>query len=612
MKKKIYSSGYHAFKTYKRYLRKRARLVTAGLGFGGKMDFLNKRIEKLKFFLSAILKKSKMATAAASLILSLNATSGRAQSFIAPVTNPYGLTSVSYTRSAPAFADLDDDGDLDMMAGDGYYGEFVYFENTGTATNPAFGTSLVNPFGLSSLGFYSRNTPTFGDLDGDGDFDMMVGSNLGSGAAYDYSEGNIFFYENIGDAVNPSFAAPISNAFGITIPSYSYSYYIFGLANESDPTLVDIDSDGDLDMYVGNGSSGDIYYYENSGSPSSAVFDTPIVELNISTYNITPDFADFDGDGDFDLFGGDEYGNVYYSENTGTNLAPVFAAAIQNPYVDLQSIGYSSNVALADLDADSDVDIMSGDLYGDFYYFEQCTAPVAPSNVTPADDLALCIGESTTLTVSGVGTIGWYDASTGGNFLGAGTSFLTGVLSADATYYVQDSTCVEGPRTAVLVNVGPPPSVATTLSGITISAVQTGATYQWVTCPTFANASGTSTNQNYTPSANGQYAVIVNNSGCVDTSTCTTISTVGIEQNEGLGNLVVYPNPTDGNFTIDLGESHDQVLIQITNSLGQLVQNSVYNEVQLIDIQLDSESGIYFVEITTTEGLRSKVKLVIK
>ncbi len=608
MRKKLYSSAYHAFKSYNKYLRKRARLIAAGLSSGDKMEFLNKRIEKLKFVLTAILKKSKMATAAASLVLTLNATSANGQTFIAPVTNPYGLTSVATYRSAPAFADLDNDGDLDMMSGEGYYGNFEYFENTGSATVPAFGSVQVNPFGLSDLGYYSRNTPTFGDLDGDGDFDMMVGSRNGYG--------DIYYFENTGDATNPAFAAPVTNGFGITIPTITYTYgyysYTYSLADDSDPALVDIDADGDLDMYVGNSNDGDVYFYENTGTALIPSFDTPVITLNISSYDITPDFADIDGDGDFDLFGGEEYGNIYYSENTGTNLAPVFASAVMNPFTDLQNVGENTNIALADLDDDGDVDIMLGEFNGDFFYFEQCTAPVAPVNSTPVADLSICNGESTTLTATGLGTLGWYDSSTGGNYIGGGTSFLTGALTSNTTFYVQDSTCVEGPRLAVDVVVNPIPNVGTSLSGITLSADLAGATYQWVTCPSYANASGMSTNQNYTPSSNGQYAVIVSNLGCSDTSTCTTISTVGIEQNAMLDDLAVYPNPTDGNFTIDLGQSFDQITVQITNSLGQVVQNSVYNNLQLIAIELDSESGIYFVEIITSEGLKSKVKLVIK
>ena len=104
MKKRNYSSGYHAFKSYQRYLRKKARLTSAGFSSGDKLNFLNKRIEKLKLFLSTILKKSKVATAAASVILTLNSGSANGQTFISPVTNPYGLNSTSSYRSAPAFA----------------------------------------------------------------------------------------------------------------------------------------------------------------------------------------------------------------------------------------------------------------------------------------------------------------------------------------------------------------------------------------------------------------------------------------------------------------------------------------------------------------------------
>ncbi|MBK9192050.1 MAG: T9SS type A sorting domain-containing protein [Crocinitomicaceae bacterium] len=517
---------------------------------------------------------------------------------------------------APAFADIDGDGDFDIMSGD-YYGNFTYYENTGTAASPAFAASVANPFNLSNLGYGGRNTPTFGDLDNDGDFDMMVGSNLGTGMPYDYSQGNIYYYENIGDANNPDFDAPVMNALGITIPSITYTYgpytYTYGLADQSDPTLVDIDNDGDLDMYVGNGEYyGDIYFYENTGDASNPAFALPLVAASIGSYALTPDFADIDNDGDFDMFNGEIEGNIYFSENIGTNVAPVFAAEIQNAFTDLQDIGYYANIEFVDLDDDGDLDLLVGELYSAFYYFEQCTAPLAPTDDTPSGDLTICSSETTTLMAGGLGTLGWYDAASGGNYLGNGSSFTTGVLSSDMTYYVQDSTCVEGPRTAIDVTVNPLPDNGTSLSGITLSADLTGATYQWVVCPGYTNASGTSTSQNYTPSVDGDYAVIVTNLGCSDTSTCTTISGVGLEQYEPLTNFNVYPNPTEGNFTLDLGQNFDQVTVLVSNSLGQIVLNNSYNEQQLINIQLNDETGIYFVEVLTSEGLRSKVKLVVK
>ena len=87
-------------------------------------------------------------------------------------------------RSSPATADLDGDGDLDALIGE-RFGSTLYFENTGSATSPAFAAPVTNPFGLSAVG--SNSTPATADLDGDGDLDAFIGE--------DYGE--TFFFENI-------------------------------------------------------------------------------------------------------------------------------------------------------------------------------------------------------------------------------------------------------------------------------------------------------------------------------------------------------------------------------------------------------------------------------
>jgi hypothetical protein len=102
--------------------------------------------------------------------------------------NPFGLDS-AYYWSSPALADLDGDGDLDLLSGS-YYGLlYYYYENTGTKTNPQFATSQTNPFGLTPPpGYTYFASPTFADLDNDGDMDLMVGT-----AGYG---GKLYYYEN--------------------------------------------------------------------------------------------------------------------------------------------------------------------------------------------------------------------------------------------------------------------------------------------------------------------------------------------------------------------------------------------------------------------------------
>jgi hypothetical protein len=80
-------------------------------------------------------------------------------------------------------------------------------------------------------------------------------------------------------------------------------------------------------------------------------------------------------------------------------------------------------------------------------------APAAPV----ATDTVICTGTNAQLYATGTGTLGWYDAATGGNYLGAGNSYNTPALNTSTTYYVQDSSCTASPsRTAVVVTVNPP------------------------------------------------------------------------------------------------------------------------------------------------------------
>ncbi|CCC97339.1 FG-GAP-like repeat-containing protein [Azospirillum baldaniorum] len=182
------------------------------------------------------------------LFLFRNAGTSAAPSFTLEATNPFGLSGVGY-KAAPVFVDLDGDGDLDLVVGKS--SGLVAFENIGTTTQPSFTLVGTNPYGLGNVQDYS--TPVFADIDNDGDLDMLVGETNNSGAPYG---SDIYFYRNVGTATQPSFTLAGTNPFGLTR----------GTASMIAPSLFDIDGDGDLDAMVGQGS-GTLSVYRNIAPP---------------------------------------------------------------------------------------------------------------------------------------------------------------------------------------------------------------------------------------------------------------------------------------------------------------------------------------------------------
>jgi len=235
--------------------------------------------------------------------------------FGSPITDPFNIESSDFYLSFHTVADIDADGDFDVIqiALDSMTNEnqFIFLENIGTTEVPDFVIGDPNPFGLVAL---QEGTVTLGvdlaDLDNDGDFDLVI-NHIGNADTY-FLDSRFYYFENIGDAQNPSFADHIESPFGLETST--------GVSIGSN--FVDIDKDGDFDLITNQYTpySSTIIYYENTGAPSNPLFTSSDSGLNgLENDNIvyTLSFADLDDDGDVDAVTTpfDELVQTQYFEN---------------------------------------------------------------------------------------------------------------------------------------------------------------------------------------------------------------------------------------------------------------------------------------------------------
>jgi hypothetical protein len=150
----------------------------------------------------------------------------------------------------------------------------------------------------------------------------------------------------------------------------------------SKPAFVDIDGDGDKDVFIGS-RGGAISYYKNTGTSTAPVFTLQSGAsnpLNISVPYSSPAFVDIDGDGDMDVFIGQNNGSVVYYKNTGTSTAPVFTlqTGASNPLNSVSTLSGYATPAFVDIDGDGDFDAFIGGQTGVIYYYKNTGTSTAP------------------------------------------------------------------------------------------------------------------------------------------------------------------------------------------------------------------------------------------
>ncbi len=303
--------------------------------------------------------------------------------------NPWdGATTTG--RSAPAFGDLDGDGDKDLLVGQSD-GALLYFENTGSASSPVFvaRTGSNNP--LNGVDVGDSAMPVFGDMDGDGDLDLVVGR----------MDGTVAYFRNTGTAAAASF---------VEQTDAGNPWSALDVGRDSSPALGDIDGDGDLDLISGN-EFGTLGFFRNTGSVLVPSFTqitgaaNPVEGVAAGFWGqdwSTPAFIDLDRDGDLDLIVGGTLGAFRYFDNTGTAATPTYVerTGSANP-LDGKTVNFGSNPALFDIDADGDPDLVSGDANSGVLTYYQNTIPyraIVTISVMAIDDPMTLTGLSPSIT----------------------------------------------------------------------------------------------------------------------------------------------------------------------------------------------------------------------
>lgn len=242
--------------------------------------------------------------------------------------------------SIPVLVDLNGDGLKDLLVATNYRYKSVLdketrimsFYNTGSNLVPVFSFVSDDWMNFSTSGLGLRVVPTFGDLDGDGDLDMIVGTETG----------HVHYYENTGGAGPMNFSTPP------VLQMQDDQGSIINVSSFSTPSLFDLNNDGLLDLVIGSRMGG-MFYYRNNGNssvPSFELITNDLGSVDVSTpfnpesYSV-PQFIRHNDT--LHLFVGNREGSIHYYTDLENNLfhGGIFSQ-ISSSYAGINTSGFSA------------------------------------------------------------------------------------------------------------------------------------------------------------------------------------------------------------------------------------------------------------------------------
>ena len=228
-------------------------------------------------------------------------------------------------------------------------------------------------------------------------------------------------------------------------------------------------------------------------------------------------------------------------------------------------------------------------------------ADITAPSATPPDDVVACDGSVTSIGLTDVTdncatpvvTYEFTGATTGSGSGDASTEmFNPGVTTV--TYTLDDGNG-NSSQYQFTVTYQEVDDIVVTEDGGTLTVETTG-TYQWINCDDKTIVEG-QTASTFRPGVTGEYAVIVTQGACSDTSECYTLDYTGIADILDQ-DYEVYPNPAHSYVTIDMANEHSNVTIKVFDMTGNLLRVEELDRLTKTDLDISEfKAGMYMIQI---------------
>lgn len=312
-------------------------------------------------------------------------------------------------------------------------------------------------------------------------------------------------------------------------------------------------------------------YYLGGGNDGYLIDELSVLQPCNTTSSITESAC-----ASYTVPSGDE---TYTTSGTYTDTIPNAGGCDSIISIDLTILQTSSSITET---VCGDYTVPSGDeTYTSSGVYEDTLTNAAGCDSLITIDLTVNQPSQSTTAITACNSYEWTDGNT---YTSTGTYTQT----------LQNSVGCDSVATLDLtINVGPNMSISST-NNVDLTAVGTADSLAWIDCDDMT--SSLSDEVDFSPTQNGNYAVIgINDNGCRDTTDCFSVTTVGLNE-ESVNSIKIYPNPASDFINVEVENTIDR--IEVRDLSGRLITSTTESKVDVSQLS----KGTYVIKVITLNG----------